>query len=220
MWFTHRCSPICCAVQTLSNLDELPKKRLMSKQDTWTWAMFTYLASSIQYMRMCKSEWDGDTVPCPCGPSRCTSVHMSFWSHTHLAYPGQDRVASHATPSQMNAHRIHVCCKDEEDKTVNYIPFQVTTLDTRKHHRQAEYSNRRLSTECREPYEVSFSKGSSQDIKLNGQCGLVMALSHSTHFQLVSPVQSQSCYLHERSTDFLKKGLFQLTIGFRLQITL
>jgi len=65
-------------------------------------------------VHMWKCEWEGDTVPCPCGPSRCTSVHMSFWSHTHLVYPGQDREASHETLSQMNAHQIHVCCKDEK----------------------------------------------------------------------------------------------------------
>lgn len=59
-----------------------------------------------------RSAWEGDTVPCPCGPSRCTSVHMLFWSHTHLAYPGSDQVASHETPSQMIVRQIHVCCKE------------------------------------------------------------------------------------------------------------
>lgn len=98
-----------------------------------------------------KCEWEGDTVPCPCGPSRCTSVHMSFWSHTHLAYPEQDRVASHETPSQMNAHQIHVCCKDEKDKTVNYIPLLATTLDTIKHHIQAESRNRLSMPQVQSP---------------------------------------------------------------------
>lgn len=97
------------------------------------------------YACVWKSEWEGDTVPCPCGLSRCTSVHMSFWSHTHLAYPGQDQVASHETLSQKTVHRILVCCKDEKDKTVNYIPFLSSTVDTRKRCIQAECSRQRLS---------------------------------------------------------------------------
>lgn len=77
-------------------------------------------------MWVIRGEWEGDTVPCPCGPSRCTSVHMSFWSHTHSVYPGQDQVASRETLSQMNAHQILVCCKKERDKRVNYATHSQT----------------------------------------------------------------------------------------------
>lgn len=61
------------------------------------------------------SEWaGGDTVPCPCGPSRCTSVHKWFWSRTHWAYPEPDQAALHETPSQTIALQIHAYCKEKE----------------------------------------------------------------------------------------------------------
>lgn len=80
-----------------------------------------------------RSAWEGDTVPCPCGPSRCTSVHMLFWSHTHLAYPGSDQVASHETPSQMIARQIHVCCKKTKRirQQITYWFAAITKGDTK-----------------------------------------------------------------------------------------